>query len=317
MSRRRTGALCAALCLLLPLSGAFLRMAPADLVGRWDVTLSAPTGHQPSWFEIRRSGREALVGQFVGVVGSARPVAQFVATGDSLRFAIPPQWEEGTRDLVVEGLLQNDRTLAGRMTFPDGKVQSWTAVRAPSLKRESPPVWGTPIPLLKANSLSGWHAVGGDNQWTVTRGILSSPKSGANLVTDGKYTDFKLHIEFRYPKGSNSGVYLRGRHELQIEDNFGSEPASDRFGGIYGFISPSVMAARPPGQWQSYDITLIGRMVTVVANGKPIIVDREIPGITGGALDSREGEPGPIMLQGDHGPVDFRNITLTPVRRGR
>jgi hypothetical protein len=304
------------LLLALPLLGAFSGAAPDDLVGRWDFVVRMPEGERPSWLEVRKSGREALVGQFVGIVGSARPVARIVAGGDSLRFSIPPQWEEGTGDLHVEGRFEGGR-LAGRMRFPDGKEYPWEAVRAPSLRRREAPVWGAPIRLLKANGLAGWHAVGGDNQWTVTNGILSSPKSGANLVTDASYGDFKLHIEFRYPKGSNSGVYLRGRHELQIEDNFGAEPASDRFGGIYGFIAPSEMAARPPGQWQSYDVTLIGRMVTVVANGKPIIVDREIPGITGGALDSREGEPGPIMLQGDHGPIEYRNITLTPVRRGR
>jgi hypothetical protein len=72
------------------------------------------------------------------------------------------------------------------------------------------------------------------------------------------------------------------------------------------------MPALGPDKWQSFDITLIGRMVTVVANGKTIISNQEIPGITGGALDSKEGEPGPIYLQGDHGPVAYRNIVLTP-----
>jgi hypothetical protein len=307
----------AALALVLGFSGALTAPAapPDQFVGRWDLTVQGATGAQPSWVEMRRSGREALVGQFVGIVGSARPIAQIVITGDSLRFAIPPQWEEGTGDLVVEGRLDGNR-LTGRMTFPNGSRTEWTGVRAPSLRRQTAPVWGTPIPLL-TGSLAGWHAVAGENQWIVRDGILSSPRSGANLVTDRTFDDFKLHIEFRYPKGSNSGVYLRGRHELQIEDNFGAEPASDRFGGIYGFIAPSEMVARAPGAWQSYDVTLIGRMVTVVANGKSIIVNREIPGITGGALDSREGEPGPLMLQGDHGPIEYRNITLTPVRRAR
>jgi hypothetical protein len=144
--------------------------------------------------------------------------------------------------------------------------------------------------------------------------VLSSPKSGSNLITDRKFGDFTLHVEFRYPKESNSGVYLRGRHEVQIQDDFGNPPANDRFSGIYGFISPSVIAARPAGEWETYDITLIGRMVTVVANGKQVICNQEIPGITGGALDSHEGEPGPLFLQGDHGPVDYRNIVITPAR---
>jgi len=303
----------ALLPLALVFAGAFSRSAPEQLVGRWDITLRTPEGDRPSWLEVRRSGREALVGQFVGVVGSARPVARIIATGDSLRFAIPPQWEEGTEDLRVEGRRENGG-LTGRMTFPDGKQYAWTAVRAPSPRRQGPITWGAPVALLSQNSLTGWHAVAGDNQWIVRGGILSSPKSGANLVTDRSFGDFKLHIEFRYPKGSNSGVYLRGRHEVQIEDNFGEEPASDRFGSVYGFIAPSEMAAKPPGEWQAFDITLVGRMLTVVANGRPVIVDREIPGITGGALDSREGDPGPLMLQGDHGPIEYRNIILTPAR---
>jgi hypothetical protein len=253
------------------------------------------------------------VGQFVGIVGSARPISQIVASGDSLRFAIPPQWEEGTGDLVVEGRADGDR-LVGRMTFPDGKQLDWTGVRAPALRRPGRPAWGTAIPLLNQNDLGGWRAIQGENQWTVSDGVLRSPRSGANLVTDRAFSDFRLHIEFRYPKGSNSGVYLRGRHEVQIEDNFGTDPDVHRFGAVYGFIAPSEMAARQPGEWQTYDITLIGRMVTVVANGRTIIFDREIPGITGGALDSDEGAPGPLMLQGDHGPIEYRNITITPAR---
>jgi hypothetical protein len=175
-------------------------------------------------------------------------------------------------------------------------------------------VWGAPIRLLHANDLGGWHASGPSNQWSVTNGVLSSPRSGTNLVTDRKFEDYKLHVEFRYPKESNSGVYQRGRYEVQIQDDFGNEPWNDRFSGIYGFISPSVMAAKPAGEWQSFDITLVGRMVTVVANGRQVICNQEIPGITGGALDSREGEPGPLFLQGDHGPVDYRNIVITPAR---
>lgn len=283
------------------------------LIGRWDVTLTTPTGTAPSWIEIDSSGREALVGRMVGIVGSVRPISEIITEGDSLRFAIPRQWEEGTGELRVVGRLQGDR-LVGRMTFPDNTTLNWQGVRAPRLARTRAPVWGPPIRLLNQNDLNGWQPMGSPNQWSVSNGVLSSPRSGVNLRTSRTVGDFKLHIEFRYPKGSNSGVYLRGRHELQIEDDYGREPDSHRFSGIYGFIAPSEIAARPAGQWQTYDITLIGRMVTVVANGKTVISNQEIPGITGGALDSNEGEPGPLYLQGDHGPIEFRNIILTPAR---
>jgi hypothetical protein len=282
-------------------------------IGRWDITLTTPTGSAPSWLEIDSSGREALVGRITGVVGSARPITQILVLGDSFHFSVPAQWEAGQGNLSVTGNLRGDR-LIGRMTFPDGKVYDWTAVRAPLLVRAHAPAWGAPITLLDQNDLNGWLAMGSPNQWVVHNGVLSSPKSGVNLRTSRTFGDFKLHVEFRYPKESNSGVYLRGRHEVQIEDDYGQAPDSHRYSGVYGFISPSEIAAKPAGEWQTYDITLIGRMVTVVANGKMVICNQEIPGITGGAIDSNEGEPGPLYLQGDHGPVEYRNIVITPAR---
>jgi hypothetical protein len=199
------------------------------------------------------------------------------------------------------------------MIYTDGKKFEWTGVRAPLLKRNAATVWDKPIKLFSGTDLKGWHALG-DNQWLAEGGILRSPKSGSNLVTDKTFTDFKLHIEFKYPAGSNSGVYLRGRYEVQIEDSKGMEPLPDLFSAIYGFLPPNEMVAKAAGEWQSYDITLVGRLVTVVANGKTVISNQIIPGITGGAINSSEGEPGPILIQGDHGPIEFRNIILTPAK---
>jgi hypothetical protein len=286
--------------------------AADSIVGRWDITISSPDGPRPSWLEVRPSGNGYLVGQFVGVVGSARPVSRIDFANGTMRFAIPPQWEQGKSDLQVEGQLTGE-TMAGTMTFPDGKRMNWTAKRAPSLRRTSAPKWGAPIRLFNGKDLTGWHALG-TNQWQAINGVLTSPRSGANLVSDRTFTDYTLHLEFRYPKGSNSGVYQRGRYEVQIEDSLTTEPQSDLLGGVYGFIAPSEVAAKKPGEWQSFDITLVGRMITVVANGKTVISNREIPGITGGALDSNEGEPGPLLLQGDHGPIEYRNIVLRPAR---
>ena len=288
------------------------------VLGRWDLTLQTTDGSAPSWLEVTRSGRDAYVGRFVGIVGSARPVSRIEVRGDSLRFAIPHQWENGDGDLIVQGHADMSGGLAGEMTFPDGSRATWKAVRAPALDRATP-AWGSPVALLSANSLAGWKIVGvtaggTTNQWVVENGVLRSPRSGANLVTTQAFGDFKLHIEFRYPQGGNSGVYLRGRHEVQIEDTRG-RPTPVGFSGVYGFIEPTENAAGAPGEWQTFDITLVGRRVTVVANGKTVICDREIPGITGGALDSDEGAPGPLMLQGDHAPIEFRNIVLTPARR--
>jgi hypothetical protein len=282
------------------------------LEGRWDITISMEGKDRPSWLEIRHSGFHTLVGHFVGVSGSARPISKINVMGNKFSFAIPPQWEKGTGDLIVEGLLEN-KGLSGSIIFPDGKNYAWTAVRAPSLRTQKQVTWAKPVTLIQGNSTKGWHALG-ENQWVVEKGILRSPKSGANLVTDETFTDFKLHVEFRYPKGSNSGVYLRGRYEVQVADSKGLEPLPGELGGVYGFIAPSEQVAKAPDEWQTYDITLVGRMITLVANGKTIINNQEIPGITGGALDSKESEPGPLLLQGDHGPVEYRNIVITPAK---
>jgi hypothetical protein len=289
---------------------------PADqpgIIGRWDLTVHYPIKDLPSWLEIELSGNRTLVGRFVGSGGSARPISKVNFVDGKMSFSIPPQWEKEDNDIKVEGVFQGD-SLMGTLTAANGKSYNWSAVRAPLLKRQSEPVWGEPIKIFNAVDLNGWHASGEVNQWMVVSGVLTSPRSGSNIMTDKTFMDFKLHIEFRYPKESNSGVYLRGRYEVQIEDNKGMEPSSHLLGGIYGFIAPSEMMAKDPGEWQTYDITLVGRMVTVVVNGKMVICNQSIPGITGGAINSREGEPGPILLQGDHGPVEFRNIIITPAK---
>lgn len=283
-----------------------------ELEGRWDLVIQKDGNELPSWLEIEHSGNRTLVGRFVYAFGSARPIAVVTITNGKFSFSIPPQWEPGTRNMDFEGELI-DGKLKGTMTYTDGKSYPWTGERAPLLKRTSEPVWGEQIKLFNGVDLTGWRAKG-QNQWIVENGILRSPKSGANLISEQTFTDFKLHVEFRYEKGSNSGIYLRGRYEVQIEDDKGKEPWKGYLGAVYGFLTPSEMAAKDPGEWQTYDITLIGRMVTIVANGKTILCNQEIPGITGGAIDSKEGEPGPILFQGDHGPIDFRNIVITPAK---
>jgi hypothetical protein len=308
------------LAIVVPSSVPFVPPSPrgiaADsLLGRWDITIRTPDGDRPSWLELEHSGRDAIIGRFVGIVGSARPISLVSVHGDSLHFAIPHQWENGDGDLIINGHLTSGGGLAGGMIFPDGKQFEWSAVRAPLLHRDRPPQWGAPINLLHANDLGGWRPVGSvSNQWVVSNGVLRSAKVGANIRTERTFTDFKLHIEFRYPPGSNSGVYLRGRHEVQIQDDYGKEPWNDLFAGVYGFIAPNEIAAKRANEWQTYDITLIGRRVTVVANGKRVVCDQDIPGITGGALDSNEGAPGPLLLQGDEGPIEYRNIVMTPAR---
>jgi hypothetical protein len=284
----------------------------SSIRGRWDIVVQGSQGNYPSWLEVRQSGR-TLVGSFVGEFGSARPISRVEFDGDRLHFSLPPQFESRKNDLDFEGTLDGD-VIQGKTTDDSGKPAAWTARRAPSLKRDKAPTWGEPVALCNGKDLTGWKPREADakNNWQARDGVLVNAASGTDLVTERKFTDFKLHTDYRYPAGSNSGVYLRGRYEVQIEDDYGREADSHGSGGIYGFLTPSVNAAKKPGEWQTLDVTLVGRVATVMLNGERVIDRQTIPGITGGALDSNEGEPGPIFLQGDHGAVEFRNLSLTP-----
>lgn len=279
--------------------------------GRWDLVINKNGEELPGWLEIGHSGYHTYIGRFVYAFGSARPISEVKQKDGKFNFSIPLQWEEGYRDMAFEGMIYEDG-IKGTMIYADGSVHNWTGVRAPEFAGKENIKWNKPIKLINENDLTGWVAdKSQENLWTVEDGILKSSGKGANIWTDQEFMDFKLHVEFKYPEGSNSGIYLRGRYEVQIMDSYEQSPASILFGGVYGFLEPNQMAAKKAGEWQSYDITLIGRRVTIVANGKDIIVDQTIPGITGGAINSREGEPGPIYIQGDHGAIEFRNITIS------
>ncbi len=297
----------------------------SDVIGRWDLTIVIEGSDLeglgmfrhglmdaagfPGWLEVNLSGFSTLVGRFVGYEGSARPISEVHYSPETgkYNFSIPPQWRD-TEDIQFEFSLENNK-LNGTM-LQDGHNLKWTGVRAPSLTREKPPVWGNPKNLLDDN-LSRW-IIPAKNKFTMVDGVLVNSEAGGNLVTSEKFEDFKLSVEFRYPEGSNSGIYLRGRHEVQIEDSPVDKPSTISIGSIYGFIEPAVYAAKKPGEWQTFEITLVGRNVTIVHNGIEVISNRPIPGITGGSLDSNEGAPGPIMIQGDHGPVEFRKFVITP-----
>lgn len=170
--------------------------------------------------------------------------------------------------------------------------------------------------LFNGRDLTGWklrHA-GGPNGWKVVDGVLVNTPPSGDLVTEEKFQNFHLHLEYRIPPRSNSGIYLRGRYEIQIQDDYGrTQLTREMNGAIYGRIAPTENASKPAGEWNSVQATLVGRRVTVVLNGKKIIDNQELAGPTGGALDDREDELGPLMLQGDHGAIEFRNIAIKPL----
>jgi Domain of Unknown Function (DUF1080) len=323
MNLRKGVFLALVLTLLLCVGASSDQTASADqkasvkaFIGRWDLTLKSPEGEYPSWLEIRQEEGQ-LKAEMVGRWGNARPLPQVEVSDGHLRFVSPKEEEDRKDDMVFEGKIVAGKTLAGTTTGPDGTPWQWTGQRAPSLKRTSAPQWGKPVELFNGKDLTGWRMdKPSPVPWKVEGGTLVSPGHGAELINDRKFEDFKLHVEFNCGPDSNSGAYLRGRYEVQIEDDSINEPPSHHTGAIYGFLVPSPELPRKPGEWQSYDITLIGRTVTVVQNGQTVIDNREIPGITGGALDSHEELPGPIYLQGsEKGHVAFRSLVITPARK--
>jgi hypothetical protein len=171
--------------------------------------------------------------------------------------------------------------------------------------------------LFDGRDLAGWTFADPTQAsiWSVEDGTLVKHGRGSELVTTSRFRDFRLHVEFNCGPIANSGVYLRGRYEVQIETNVVQGAPDRRMGAVYGFIAPEPAVPRTPNVWQSYDITLVGRTVTVVNDGRTVIDRREIPGLTGGAIDSNEASPGPIYLQGtEDGRVAFRNIVITPAQ---
>jgi len=278
----------------------------SELFGRWDLTVGTGDESYPSWLELGNGS-----GSFVGRWGSARPVPTIEIVGNKVEFSLPKQYENRTDNLVFQGELVDGR-LTGTTTFDDGTHTTWVGEPAPELPNRDV-TWGEPTELI-GESLDGWYARWPSmaNNWSIVEGELVNSAVGSDLITEAKFTDFKLVAEYRYPKGSNSGIYLRGRYEFQIVDDFEGAPNGvGNSGAIYGFLAPSKNTVKAPDEWNQVEITLVGRFVTVVLNGEKI-VDGEIPGITGGAMDGAEGEPGPILVQGDHGPVTFRKLTLFP-----
>jgi len=329
MKTRRLGILLSITLQLIPLTISVRpQSTPPPIVGRWDLTISRGNEKYTSWLEVERSGFQALIGRFVGRIGRARPIGRIEWKDGVARFNIPAQWESRSTDLNFEGQLQEDGLLAGTITMSNGTatqyVEQFVGKRAPGLQRQMPKAWGPPVKLFNGKDLSGWvpapTASSLPNHWAVRNGLLvNTADEGANLMTVQRFEDFKFHAEFRFlDKRGTTGIFPRGRYWV-ILHSLADNPA-ERFGNITGsvngFLFPNEDPTLGADIWQKIDITLVGRRITVVINNKAVIVDQIIPGITGSAIDSDEGAPGPIMLQGEElrCHVEFRNITISVPR---
>jgi hypothetical protein len=289
--------------------------------GRWNIQ---PSGMRRAWWlEITGAGTPQLKGKFVGAPGGQLDdIPKLSIRNGELRFEFERKWRIGNKARQARGVwtarLKDDK-LVGLFRLPGQPPVSWVGERAPVINDRDDGTWrpGQPIELFNGKDLSGWIPIGrpGEVRWMVKDGILVNEAPAPNLMTEAKFWNFDLHVEYRVGPKSNSGIGLRGRYEVQILEDYGRPVDGHSNGAIYSRIVPAVNASKPAGEWQTFDIRLIGRMVTVVLNGVKIIDNREIEGLTAIAVDPHEAEPGPILLQGDHGVVEFRKITLTPLVR--
>jgi len=212
-----------------------------------------------------------------------------------------------------------DGTESGKANFT-GKRQP-PLPPAPDLSKVK---FGEPIALFNGKDLTGWRLLepNAANGWSVKDGVLTNNpvqtpgqprKNYGNIRTDREFEDFRLTLDTMVPRGGNSGIYLRGIYEVQVADTFGRRTDSHNMGAIYSRITPGESAEKTAGEWQTLEVTLVDRHVTVILNGRTIIDNKPIEGCTGGALWSDVSKPGPIYLQGDHTGVNYRNIVLRPV----
>jgi hypothetical protein len=176
-------------------------------------------------------------------------------------------------------------------------------------------------PLFNGKDLTGWklRRPGGYASWSVRNGWLVNDvpkgKHGTDLVTKETFQDFVLRCEYMIPKGANSGIYLRGRYEIQVVDDFNrGRPSKGGNGAIYSQAPVAKFASKPAGEWQTVEATIVGNKITVILNGIKVHDQFESPGPTGGHIDNKVDQPGPIMLQGDHGNISFRNIRIQELK---
>lgn len=306
---------------LLALSLSALAQDPKPFLGRWDFTVTPATGNPyPQWMELLEKD-----GQITGRVqprgGGWRNIQGAKFDGGKLILALGAANAKAPA-LSWELTSTGKDKISGVEKRGDAQGPSLAGVRAPKLDRPMPKAWGAPQPIFNGKDLTGWEPIGNvaNNKWKAVDGELvnDNPEipgqrnsGAANIKTTGKYQDFKLHIEVLCPDHGNSGIYLRGRYEVQVGTEGGAVPEKE-MGAVYSHYAPPKDAALNLGKWTSFDITFVGRRVTVVRDGKVYHDNVEIPGPTGGALDSNEAEPGPFFLQGDHhGIIKYRNITVS------
>jgi hypothetical protein len=305
---------------------------PKELLGDW--TLNLESG-EPAWMSItEREGRPLAYMRIY--VGSEGPYEITEIVDGRIKFSlggkrkakgnssyVKPTVDVGISNGKLDGVIV-------RTPSDGGSIEKigFTGKPIPPMPESAPDLskvfFGRPISLFNGKDLTGWRTYETDkiNGWGVKDGTLAntttktdfSPTGDhANLRTEAEFEDFLLHIEFLVEEDRNSGIYLRGMYEAQVVDRDSKMQGLQGVGAIFSKIAPSTNAGKPGGEWQTYDLTLVDRHVTVVLNAVKVIDNQPVNGPTGGAIYTDPSAPGPIYLQGDHTTVRFKNISLAPV----
>lgn len=312
--------------------------ADNPFIGNFALTIS---GGGAGWLGITDNAGK-LEGGILWGGGSVIPVSSVKVDGSTLIVTRVNEKKEKNKDgkevkvtetETIKATLNGDiMKLTTEREKGDGKIfgkADFTGKRIPPVPAApdlSKVKFGEPVKLFNGKDLTGLKllnpkAICG---WSIENGVLINRpvqeegkphKNYGNLRTEGEFEDFNIVLELRVPKGGNSGVYLRGIYEVQVQDSFGKPLDSHNMGAVYSRIKPTASAEKPAGEWQTMDITLVDRHVTVILNGQKIIDNQPLLGCTGGAITSDEFKPGPIYLQGDHTGVDYRSIVLKPVAK--
>ncbi|MDN3686987.1 3-keto-disaccharide hydrolase [Cyclobacterium jeungdonense] len=300
-------------------------------IGMWGLEIE---GGGVGWLHVNEE-KGFLDAELLWIGGSVLPVANvYLADENTLvvtRTTNSRKSEDRSHTLThTLRIKKTGESLKGSMTGPGRTgeyVSNFTGFRMPPMPEKpdlSKVTYGEPVDLFNGKDLTGWELMNPNqtNGFSAKNGTMVNdpvqPENGehisyGNIRTQQEFEDFNLKLEVNVPEGNNSGVYLRGIYEIQVVDSYGKPLDSHNMGALYSRITPDMAAEKPAGEWQSMDITLVDRHVTVILNGEKIIDNQPAWGPTGGAMSADVLAPGPIYLQGDHGKVSYRNIVLTPV----
>jgi hypothetical protein len=278
-------------------------------LGTWNLTGEAPN-EGVYWLEVKNEGG-TLSAMFLNRGGSPVPADNVTIANGELSFKLRGREFPAVRLRASGGRLTGVVGLEKQTINVTGmRPPTWGACDANANHR-----FGAPVALFDGTSIDAW--VGQHKSrplnWSIEDGVMTNAPKANNLVSKQQFKDYRIEAEYKLSPKGNSGIYVRGRYELQIMDDVGTEPESHGHMSIYAWKAPAVNASKPAGEWQTMQATIVGNCVTVTLNGKTVQNNSRIQAITGGALDAREDQPGPVMIQGDHGQVWFRKVTVTPI----